>query len=108
MRRLTEEECIQRLMSAMIGSHVRVRYIPGRPPSARALLESQVANDRGLDIHVFVGSLEAVAINRRGRFYFTLHTVDRNTIDADGNELRGAPRSFNPSLGVLLALRVIR
>ena len=107
MRRLTEEECMMRLMPAKFGDHIRVRYVPGRPPSARAIEEAQIAVDRGLDLHVFMGSFEDIGLNRKGRFFFTLRVLDRNST-VDGEEVRGAYRAFNPSLGEVRALRVIR
>ena len=108
MKRIDQIEAINRLMGAQIGSHVRVRYAPGRPPSARAIAEAQIAVDRGLNLLVHTGSLEAIGINKRGQFFFTLLSLDRNHFDEKGQPVRGAYRAFNPSLGELYGLRVIR
>lgn len=108
MKRIDQVTAMEKLMGAKIGSHVRVRYIAGRPRSPEAILEAQIAEDRGLHPHIFVGSLEFIGLNRQNEFYFTILSVDRNHFDKDGNPVRGAMRSFNPSLGTLLGLRVIR
>ena len=107
MKRIDESEAILRLMKAKIGSRVRVRYLTFTPPSPRALEESQTAQERGLDLQVFVGSLEGVGMNKQGRFFFTLFTPDRDTIEGNGVRRRGNYRSFNPSKGALFGLRVL-
>lgn len=110
MKRLTQAEAIIRLTApdVKIGSHVRVRYVAGAPAKDRAIDEAETAKERGLDLHVYTGSLEQVGLNKRGQFYFTLFAVDRDTVTPDGAKRRGAFRTFNPSKGELLALRVIR
>lgn len=108
MRRIDQVEAMERLMNAKLGSHIRVRYAPGRPPSTRAIAEAQIAVDRGLNLLVHTGSLESIGLNRRGQFFFTLLSLDRNHFDKDGAPVRGAFRSFSPALGQLFGLRVIR
>lgn len=109
MKRITQAEAIQRLIDrdARIGSRVRVRYVEGLPVTPRAISEARTQRERGMDLRVFVGTLEAIGINQRGEFYFTLFTPDRDTIEPDGTCRRGNWRSFNPSIGELWGLSVL-
>lgn len=101
---LTETETMNRLMAAKMGSTIFVAYEAGNEPTPRAVREAQRAKASGFSRKHFVGKLTAVALNRDGRFYFTIKTEERDD-ETKGTQV--AYRSFNPSVGGLRVLEIL-
>lgn len=101
---MTAIEAMAALRDARLGSVVFVAYEPGRVPTARAIREAQRAVEAGINPTHFVGKLASVALNKRGEFFFTIVTEERDDERTGKSE---AFRSFNPSLGGLRELAVL-
>ncbi len=78
-------------------------YKAGLKPTAKAVEETRVARDAGINLQHYVGRFERLFVNKRGEQVLTLWVYDRG---APGNE--GRYRSFNANLGTLRVLSVIQ
>ena len=105
---LNEKDVLATLDGLGVGSVLFVSYEAGREATDRAIQESQRALDAGIASRHFVGTLEAVKVNKKGETYFLVYTLERDRRVLETGELEaGAYRSFNPSLGKLLSLEVV-
>lgn len=91
-----------------LDSTVFVSYVPGRAPSAQALREGERAMNEGISPRHFTGTFKGVSKTKRNEVVFTLWVEERDSIARDGTKTPGAYRAFNPSLGRLLSLEVVR
>lgn len=90
-------------------STIFVSYIPGRKPHAKAYQEGERAVvDEGISPRHFTGTFQGLSKSKRGEMVFTIWTEERDSVGRDGSKTKGAYRAFNPSLGRLLTLEVVR
>jgi len=91
------------------GSLIFVSYLPGRPPTSRAIQEARRAIvEEGIAPRHFTGALKALWKTKRGQTVLTLWVAERDSVSKDGAAVtQGAYRAFNPSLGTLLSVEVI-
>lgn len=92
------------IRKAGIGAHVFLSYVAGAEPTERAMREAERAKREGICRRHFVGQITRIARNKRGEFYFTLFTGER---DDERRDTENAFRSFNPEFGRVLTLEVI-
>ncbi len=97
---------LQALDGVEPGATVFVSYLAGRAPTARAVREARKAEDEGYPKRWFLGTLTTKGVNRRGEAYITVFTETRYNDDEPAAQ--GHYRSFNPSLGTMLSIEVVR
>lgn len=87
-----------------------VSYIPGRRPHAKAYREGERAvMQEGISPRHFTGTFKGVSKTKRlNEVVFTLWCEERDSVHRDGTITNGAYRAFNPSLGRLLTLEVVK
>jgi hypothetical protein len=101
---MNEISTMKALVGVPEGATLFVSYLPGREPTARAVREAERARQEGLARRHFLGTLASQRITKKGEFVFTVLCDNRD------DERRGTQdgyRTFNPSLGTLLAVEVI-
>ena len=99
-----------KLQNVPEGSIIFVSYIPGRPPTSRAISEARRAIvEEGIAPRHFTGALKALWKTKKGQTVLTLWVNERDSVSRDGAGMtEGAYRAFNPSLGRLLSVEVIQ
>lgn len=85
------------------GARLVVNYKAFNEPTERALRESQIARDEGLDLQTYSGILDRVFRNARGELCFTLFVLERT--DSDGRH--HLYRTMNTVKGEVLRLVVL-
>lgn len=98
-------QMIEKLMGVPVGSTVFVSYLAGRRPTEQAKREAQRSIAEGIAPRHFTGRYESVRRTKKGEMVLTLWVEERDSGDP---MRRGAYRTFNPSLGTLLTLEVLR
>jgi hypothetical protein len=101
---LDETRTEERLAAIPDGAAVFVSYLVGREPTDRAVREAQRARREGLAPRHFFGTLQTRRRTKRGELVFTVLCDNRD------DERRGTQdgyRTFNSSLGTLLALEMV-
>lgn len=92
-----------------LDSTLFVSYVAGRAPSAQALREGERAMNEGISPRHFTGTFKGVRKTKRtDEVVFTLWCEERDSVHRDGTVTNGAYRAFNPSLGRLLTLEVVK
>lgn len=77
------------------GTRLMVSYKAFNEPSERALCESQIARDEGLDMQTYTGVLDRVFKNARGELCFCILCLERT----NGDGRHHAYRTFNTIRG---------
>lgn len=104
---LTTSQMEEILKDCGRGSLLFVSYKAGKPPTDRALLESERAvHVEGMSKRHFVGTFESLWVTRKGATVLTIMAFNRDKMTGDGL-VEGGYRTFNPELGELLTLEVI-
>lgn len=91
------EALLPRLKTATVagrthdGARLMVSYRAFNEPTERALWESQIARDEGLDLQTYTGVLDRVFVNARGERCFTILCMERT----NGDGRHHAYRTFN-------------
>ena len=105
MRTLTARDMIQTLDGVPTGTSVFVSYLPGKPPTERAIREATRSTKQGISNRHFFGTLASSPWRTSdGDIVFTVLCDNRD------DERRGTQdgyRTFNPNLGQLLTLEVL-
>jgi len=100
---MNSEQMVNTLKNVPEGALLFVSYIAGREPTERAIQEAKPHTENpARSRRHFVGTLSRVWTARNGDPILTIHAHNRNTGDKAGGY-----RSFNPSLGQLLAVQVL-
>jgi hypothetical protein len=107
MEALSEEQMDQILEGVGPGSLVFVSYLAGRPPTEKALVESERAGREGLARRHYFGTLSSVWTTKEGDRVMRVFSDTRDTLQKDGSLTVGAWRTYNPTLGKLLTLKVV-
>lgn len=109
MVQLTASDVQRILKDVPVDSTLFVSYIAGREPSRQALKEAKRAVvDEGISPRHFTGTLKEVRKTRRGETVFVIWTEERDSPRGNGGLQTGAFRCFNPALGKLLTLEVVK
>ena len=104
---MTAQEMVEKLRDCGRGSLLFVSYKAGKPPTDRALLESERAvHVKGMSKRHFVGTFESMWTTRKSEIVLTIMALNRDRLTGDGL-VEGGYRTFNPVLGELMALEVI-
>jgi hypothetical protein len=113
---MTEAEMVQTLESAKQesepgandGSLVFVSYRAGRTPTPKAHREAFRSMCLGLARRHCVGKLVRVWTTKKGQAVMTVFADTRDTEHYNGQMTEGGYRTFNPSLGQLYGLEVLK
>lgn len=104
---MTERQMIEALAECGRGSLIFASYKAGRPPTDRALLESERATvEEGHARRHYVGTFESLWVTRKGECVMTIMAYNRDRV-VDGHLVEGGYRTLNPQLGELYSLEVI-
>lgn len=104
---MTERQMIEALSGCGRGSLLFVSYKAGRPPTDRAILESERATiQEGNSRRHYVGTFESLWMTRKGEVVLTVMAYNRDRV-VDGQLVEGGYRTLNPQLGELYSLEVI-
>lgn len=107
MAAMTEKQMIEALAECGRGSLLFVSYKAGRPPTDRALVESERAvHEEGMARRHYVGTFESLWVTRKGEVVMTIMAYNRDRV-VDGHLVEGGYRTLNPTLGELCYLEVI-
>ena len=104
MKTLDQTDLLDALASVPLGSVLFVSYVAGREPTERARVEAAGEVPR----RYFTGVLHNIWCTKKGEWVLTMWTWNRKTRQKDGTFVEGAYRTFNPSLGKLIVVDVIR
>ena len=102
---LTEKEVQDKLEGVPEGAEIFVSYLAGRVATARAQREARKADDLGFSRRWLQGKLHKVWTTKKGELAVCLFTYTRYNEQEPAAE--GHYRTFNPSLGTVLALEVV-
>jgi hypothetical protein len=104
MQTLDQNDLLDAIVSVPLGSVLFVSYVAGREPTARAIVEAAGELPR----RYFTGVLHKVRRTKKGEWILTMWAWNRKTLQKDGTLVEGAYRTFNPVLGKLIIVDVIR
>jgi hypothetical protein len=104
MRTLNQNDLLDAIVSVPLGSVLFVSYVAGREPTDRAIIEAAGEIPR----RYFTGVLHKVWRTKKNEWVLTMWTWNRKTLQKDGTLVEGAYRTFNPQLGQLILVDVIR
>jgi hypothetical protein len=102
---LSEQDMLDALDGVPEGATVFISYHVGRPPTERAIREAAPAKEAGLNLRHFVGVLSSVWMTKKSQVVMTV--LCENRCNEDKGMQPPHYRTFNPSLGRLLALSVV-
>jgi hypothetical protein len=109
MRILDTNDMLQTLENVPEGSVLFVSYVAGRPSTERAIAEAvRHTEDPTRPRRYFLGELSSVWQAKNGDWILTMHVWNRDTTQKDGSLKEGGYRSFNPNLGQLVLIDLIR
>jgi hypothetical protein len=104
---LTDKQMAEILTECGRGSMLFVSYEAGRPPTERAIRESERAvKQEGMSPRHLIGTLESLWVTTKGEIVFTMLAYNRDRV-VDGQLVEGGYRTINPQLGSLYSLDVI-
>jgi hypothetical protein len=104
LKTLNSNDLIDAIVSVPLGSVLFVSYVAGREPTCRAILEAAGELPR----RYFTGILHKVWRTKKNEWVLTLWAWNRKTLNKDGTLTVGAYRTFNPNVGKLIIVDVIR
>lgn len=108
MKTMNEAEMLEKLAGCGRGTRVFLSYIAGRVnlhPNAQA--ERERAEDEGLNLRHYTGTLESLRDTSKGQKLLTLWVEERDSHTPEGALVPGNYRAFNPNLGRMLTLEVL-
>lgn len=107
MKRLSLLDSLRILTTLKEDSILFVSYLAGRPPKPQAIKEARRAVDQeGIAPRHFTGKFVRAWVTKKNELAFTVWVEERDH-PSNGRLVPGAYRTFNPSLGQLLALDVL-
>jgi len=106
---MNDSEMVQNLNGVPEGSLLFVSYLAGRKPTEKAVREAiPHTTNPARPRRYFVGLLHRVWDAKNGDPILTMWVFNRSTENKSGALSSGGWRSFNPRLGKLIVLDVIR
>lgn len=106
---MTPEKMDETLRGIPVGSLLFVSYRAGKIARERAVLEAhQTTVIEGIPRRYAIGHLCDVFTTKKGERCMRIFADTRHTLKKDGTLKKGAYRSYNPSLGELLFLEVLK
>jgi hypothetical protein len=108
MQTINESEMVELLQDMPEGTTAFVSYVAGRRCTERAIEEARPHTEKPRQPRrYFFGQIHRLFQNRHNEWCLTLFAENRDTIK-DGIRFRGGYRTFNPNLGKLVVLALIR
>ena len=108
MQTISDREMIELLKDMPEGTTAFVSYVAGRRSTERAVEEARpYTEDPRQPCRYFFGQIHCLFQNRYDEWCLTLFAENRDTIK-DGVRYQGGYRTFNPRLGKLVVLALIR
>lgn len=107
MEKLTNLEVMNRLENVAPGTTIHVMYRAGRVNrSPHAALERQRAEEEGIPLTQYSGTLESLKVTKKGHFLVTVWVAERDCLEPDGTLTQGNYRAFTASVGDFYQLDV--
>jgi hypothetical protein len=109
MQTISESAMVQLLEGMPEGTTAFVSYVAGCKPTERAIEEARPHTEGPprQPRRYFFGRIHSLFQNRYGEWCLTLFAENRDTIK-DGIRFKGGYRTFNPRLGKLVVLALVR
>jgi hypothetical protein len=99
-------QMVEKLKDVPLDSIVFVSYLAGRRPSPQAIREAARSRDEGIAPRHFTGHFRGITYTQKWKQPILTVWVEER--DSGTNMTQGAYRAFNPSLGRLLTLEVLK
>jgi hypothetical protein len=103
METITATQMAEMMKDVPMDSIVFVGYLAGRPSGPQGIKEASFAREQGINLTHYTGQFKGIRVTKKGEPVMTLWVEERDSASGPG-----AYRAFNPALGTLRTLEVIK